>query len=176
MRVSSSSADAVEPAAPKPQGSRPAPALALLPWLLAQAAAPATDAPAKTTGGVDIRQISEHWGSGGWVSTRWAMVAIGALLVLLAIIAMTRWWRTRHLRSNPLLVFNQVAAELELPLRQRWLLFRIARQQALPSPLTLLLSPRTMRLHARAYAADKRVGRRLQIMQRVAQMRRQLYD
>ena len=29
---------------------------------------------------------------------------------------------------------------------------------------------------ARAYAADKRVGRRLQIMQRVAQMRRQLYD
>lgn len=149
--------------------------LTALPMLLGQASAAPAKTPAGNTGGVDLKLISENWGANSLVSTQWAMVAIGALLILLAVIAMTRWWRTRHLRSNPLLVFNRVATELDLPWRQRWLLFCIARQQALPTPLTLLLSPRTMRLHARAYAADKRVGRRLSIMQRVAQMRRQLY-
>ena len=80
------------------------------------------------------------------------IAAIGLLLIVVALISAFRFWKSRHDNPHPLLVFHRLAKTAQLTLREQWLLYRIARRQALPSPITLLVSPRTLRLHANAYA------------------------
>ena len=86
------------------------------------------------------------------------LVALG-LVLLLASIWGWRWHQRRHLRSEPIRVFHQVASQVGMSLKQQWLLVRIARQQHLPTPLTLMLSGKTLEHHAQAYlqaASDRR--------------------
>lgn len=120
-------------------------------------------------------EISRHFGSGGGFSFEWLLIAVGLVLFAIGVVSLRTWWKTRHLRSSPLLVFNRVAAACGLSLGDRVLLWRIARQQALPTPLTLLLSPTTLRHHARAYADARGFAGRAALMQRVATLRRRLF-
>lgn len=122
-----------------------------------------------------LRAVSEHWGSDAAAPLRWILVAVGALLIALGTVLLVRWWRGRHLRSQPWQIFRQVAAVAELGLRDQWLLVRIARHQKLPTPLTLLLSGRTLRVHGREYAEALAPWRRAAIMQRIATIRRHLF-
>lgn len=121
------------------------------------------------------RVISENWGGDAMAPLRWIVVAAGLLMLALGAVLLWRWWRTRHLRSQPLVVFNQVAQAAGLGVSERWLLLRIARQQALPTPLTLLLSGRTLRVHGRGYVQAQPPWRRAMKMQRIASIRRRLF-
>lgn len=122
-----------------------------------------------------LRAISEHWGSDTTVSMEWLLIAVGLLLLLIAGLSLRAWWRNRHLRSSPLTVFNQVATACRLSAGERLLLWRIARQQSLASPLTLMLSPTTLRHHGRSFGDRRsRAGQAFQ-MRRVARLRRKLF-
>ncbi|MFW6059711.1 MAG: hypothetical protein ACODAQ_05985 [Phycisphaeraceae bacterium] len=122
-----------------------------------------------------LREISANWGNDVMAPMPWLIVAAGLLLLVLGAVMVMRRWRMRHLQSHPMLVFHQVAATAGLNWWDRWLLIRIARQQALPTPLTLLLSGRTLRVHGRAYVEAQPPWRRAPVLQRIASIRRSLF-
>ena len=64
-----------------------------------------------------------------------------------------------------------MAGELSLSIADKWMLFRIARYQRLLSPLTLVLTPSTLRHHAVQYATHLPATARLRLMQRVRSLR-----
>jgi hypothetical protein len=123
-----------------------------------------------------LEEISRNFGEGGQASFEWLLIAVGLILFLIGSVSLRTWWRTRHLRPSPFWTFHHVAMRCGLTLGERVLLWRIARQQRLPSPLTLLLSPATMRHHARAYArVNAPAAGRAAFMHRVARLRRKVF-
>lgn len=108
--------------------------------------------------------------------TGWLLVALGLLLSVLGAMATWRWARRRQMVvHHGWWTFSRLAAEVGLGWRDRWLLWRISRQQQLPNPLTLLFSPATLRHHADRYAGSRSFGRRVIITARVASIRRRLF-
>ncbi|HEX7010950.1 MAG TPA: hypothetical protein VF184_13290 [Phycisphaeraceae bacterium] len=140
-------------------------------FFLAQAQAPSPPG----TERFDLTIFQRYWGSQTLIPVRWIVLALGLLMLMLASLAAYRWWRGWHSRSHPLVVFYHLARASGLGLSDQWLLHRIAHQQALPSPLTLMLSPRTLHRHARAYAAEQPPWRRVALMRRVLAIRRRLF-
>ncbi len=100
-----------------------------------------------------FRQIAEHWDGQAVLPLPWVLIGMGLLLLLLSGLSLAHWWRRRDSRPAPWRVFCRVSHELGLEWSQRWLLWRIARRQGLPTPLALLISPGTLTHHAEAYAA-----------------------
>jgi len=100
-----------------------------------------------------FRQLAEHWDGQAVLPLPWVLIALALLLLLLSGLSVAHWWRRRDSRPAPWRVFRRVTDELGLEWSQRWLLWRIARRQELPTPLTLLISPGTLTHHAEAYAA-----------------------
>ena len=98
------------------------------------------------------------------------------LMLLLASIWGWRWHQRRHLRSEPMIVFHQLAGQMGLSLRQQWLLVRIAHRQALPTPLTLMLSSATLRHHAGRFAQALAPSRRPALQAKVDVIARLLFD
>ena len=101
-------------------------------------------------------EISEAFRERDGLPVRWVLVAIGVMLVGVAAISLGRvLWRYARgevtLRPLPAVRFVRWAERCGLSRSQQWLLWRIARQQGLPTPLTLLLSPRTLRVHGHLY-------------------------
>lgn len=138
--------------------------------------------PAMSSGAAEVmastnpyRAVSEHWGDDAAAPLQWMLVALGVLLILLAVLLVVRWWRQRHQHSHPWLVFHRIAGVAELSLRDRLLLMRVARQQGLPTPLTLLLSGRTLRVHGRGFVKAQAPWRRAALMQRIASIRRHVF-
>ena len=130
--------------------------------------------PAWAAGRFDLTQISEHWGSRQVIAVEWVLVAAGLLLLIIAALSLRSWWMTRHLRASPLRVFNQVAVKCGLTARERLLLWRIARHQGLPSPLTLMVCPITFGHHGRAYCRSRGSDVSSQ-MRQLARLRRRLF-
>ncbi len=78
---------------------------------------------------------------------------VGVATAVVVIIGV--WWAGRKLRSwrarlVPIMEFWRLAGRLGLSPIDRWRLMRIARRCGLSSPITLLLSPSTLRHHAQA--------------------------
>ena len=73
------------------------------------------------------------------------------LISLLVLYKVYVWNRDRRNQPQPMLLFYQVAGRFNIDLKSQWLLVRIARQQGLTSPLTLLLCESTMLFHVQAY-------------------------
>lgn len=93
-----------------------------------------------------------------------------ATLAVIAVVVAVYLWRARakrQTRVTPVQTFHRIADELGLALKQQWLLVRISRQQSLPSPVTLLLSPHTLRYHAEAYTALLTERRREKVLSQV---------
>jgi hypothetical protein len=126
------------------------------PPLLAAAAAPS---PADL-----VREAFRQDHPTGSIGAWWMLILAGALVALFIAMRALRWARERRLRSRPMRVFHHLAGELGLRLADQWLLVRIARQQALPSPLTLILSSSTLRHHGERFALTLKPRRQAQVM------------
>ncbi len=123
----------------------------------------------------------------GFASDESAMTLLMVFVIALFLAMAWFYWRNRTLyepaaaasgtgEPGPSLqLFRDLSRELSLTLRDRWLLIRIARQQSLPTPLTLFVSPRTLRHHAVAYAQSLPAYRRRRLIARVATLRRQVF-
>lgn len=122
-----------------------------------------------------LDEIAEHFHSGSMIPLEWIAIAAGLIIVAITAISLYRWHRTRHLRSNPPMVFHRVAREAGLSWSQQVLLWRIARQQSLPTPLTLMLSPATLDHHARLYVAHHSPRGGSAVLDRVAKIHRKLF-
>ena len=100
-----------------------------------------------------------------------ATILIISLIVLLVHLRARR----RHQESSPLTTFRELAHVLNLPYLDQWLLIRIARQQKLPTPLTLLLSPNTLTHHAHLYALNKPGYLRQHILRRTQTLQQRIF-
>lgn len=125
--------------------------------------------------GHPLSKVGEHWGSGGQVQFEYLLIAIGVVLVALSLVSLHRWWNTRDERPAPTLAFLEVCAAVGLSWGDRLFLWRIARQQRLPSPLTLMLCPITLHHHGKAYAEAVGLANRAARLRRVASLRRRLF-
>jgi len=115
-----------------------------------------------------FQQIRENFGgSGDAISSGWLVMFVGVILFLVGGLSLWHWWRTRGQRPAPLLAFLTLAGRLGLNPAEQWLLIRIARRLKLPTPITLLVSPRTLRHHARDCAAQLSRRRSAKLMRRV---------
>lgn len=114
----------------------------------------------------------------GWANSPALPWLLATMALLLAGVLMAAYVYNRRQNEaaevSPLKLFDELAAELAIPPADRRLLARISRQQKLPTPLTLLLSPRTMRYHAAAFWQSTRAWRRVRIAKRIATLRRKL--
>ncbi|MEM9883679.1 MAG: hypothetical protein AAF800_12265 [Planctomycetota bacterium] len=110
-----------------------------------------------------------------------ALVIFGTLLTLLSVISLLGWLRQQRVRPHRLVVFNRVGRDLGLTLTDRWLLWRIARDAGLPTPLALLLTPGTLGRHARDHLRRPRKNhglnrpRRVHALARAASIRRHVF-
>ena len=120
-----------------------------LPLLLAQAD---SAAPGVVRDKADIlKDISGNLTSDGLITTHWLFIAAGIVFVLLSTVSIVQWWKHRHEHSHPWLIFMSTARFAGLGFREQWTLFRIAHQQKISSPLTLMLSPGTFDHHVKAH-------------------------
>jgi len=103
------------------------------------------------------------------------LVAVLVLAVFLVVMWVWKSGQIRRLRSTPVRIFNEVVDGLGLTFADRWLLIRIAHQQALPSPLTLVLSEATFGHHLEQYTQTVGARRRAKIQSRVARIKRVLF-
>lgn len=119
-----------------------------------------------------VRAISEGWG--GRRDSVWLLLPF-----VLTLLALLGWLFIRKRRDvtrdeHPLALFSSLAGQLGIGLRDRWLLMRIARRQSLPTPLALLMCPRTLHQNARAFAGRLSTGRRRRVLRSVSRIRRAL--
>lgn len=122
-----------------------------------------------------LQAIRHHWND-LLVPLTWAAATAAVAGGVLGAVALSRWLRTRGQGPQPLGVFRTVARAAGLSLAEQWLLVRVARAEALPSPLTLLLSRQTLRVHATRYAAALPASRRLGVLTRVRHLRGRVFD
>jgi hypothetical protein len=124
-----------------------------------------------------------------WVFSGHELMSVWSFLVLAAMLAalITGIWAWRHaragveagaggLRSKPMLIFHQIARETGVGPKDEWLLIKVARQQVLPTPLALLLSPGTFDHHVRRYLLTVSPKRLPQVSERLGQLGRFLFS
>ena len=123
----------------------------------------------------DFSSVGRAAAEGGRMHASDAMVVLGLLLTLVSGVSIAAWLSRQRLQPHRLVVFDRLAREAGLTLRQRWLLVRIGRFCELPTPLTLMLCPGTLGRCARRYAeATRRRGRSRRLAE-CASMRRHLF-
>ncbi|MEM6394199.1 MAG: hypothetical protein AAF797_15645 [Planctomycetota bacterium] len=128
----------------------------------------------------ETRDIARHItdGTAATLPIDFLVAAVGLLLAGLAAFSAIRWYRNRHKNPHPLLIFRSAAKSAGLTLADQFALFQLAKARQLPSPITLLVSARTLRLHAAAqtqlqYARRPAAAARLE--QRLAGIHRRLF-
>ncbi len=115
------------------------------------------------------RHIRDHFDSSSQLPPHSLYAAVSVLLAVLGGLWLWRWHKTRHERPRPFATFNHAADQMGLSLSDQWLLTRIARQQKLPTPLTLMLAAGTLQHHGEQYIQTvKPTGRRKSIATRIA--------
>ena len=103
-------------------------------------------------------------------------IAITTLITLIGLLWLWRYHRQRHLRPRPWATFNQVASAMGIGAADQWLLIRIAWQQSLPTPLTLMLSHSTLHHYAHRYAASLNNARRRSVLDRASAIEHFMFD
>lgn len=111
--------------------------------------------------------LAQAGGSGGGTGPRWvwpeqstlplkpllwaATVLVGVLLLAWFGRLARRWWH----RLEPVRVFWALGGRLGLTHADRWWLWRVGRRAKLASPITLLICPSTLRVHAEAQGGGR---------------------
>jgi len=116
-----------------------------------------------------------HFDTSLMMSLTWIAVAGGGMGVLFGGIWLWRWYHQPHRDCAPIRTFNRLARGLGLSLSDRWLMARIAYQQQLPTPLTLVLSGKTLSHYAHLYARSLSTHRHAKVMARVGAIHRTLF-
>ena len=124
-----------------------------------------------------LEAISEHWKFS--TDSMFSSSMIIAFVAGMVILAGGLWYldRRRKLRDhpNPIAVYHRAASHFGLGVMDRWLLMQIARQQGLPSPITLMMSPNTLVHHARAFAHQLPKARRKRLLVRAYRVCEKLF-
>ena len=107
--------------------------------------------------------------------TRYFFIGASILLINMGFLWLWKRARQRHLRSKPLRTFHCFASSMHLNLADQWLLFRIAHRQALPTPLTLMLSYTTLHHYAHRYAQAIHPARQMAVLAHVATISQRLF-
>lgn len=107
--------------------------------------------------------------------TRYFFMGASILLINMGLLWLWKRARQQHLRSKPLRTFRCFASSMHLSLADQWLLFRIARRQALPTPLTLMLSDTTLHHYAHRYIQAIHPARRMAVLTHVTTISQQLF-
>lgn len=115
-----------------------------------------------------VETMLENFDSSSLLQINSLIYPIMILAVVFIGVGGWRWRQTRHLRSKPLLTFHQLATSLGVTLGDQWFLARIARRSGLPTPLTLMLCPATMRHHAAQFVQHASPQRRAKVMARTS--------
>ncbi|MEX0744160.1 MAG: hypothetical protein WD118_01050 [Phycisphaeraceae bacterium] len=122
-----------------------------------------------------LRAMRDQWGE-PTIPVGWVVLAGAALLAVLSIIWLGTWWKRRHDQPRPWWVFIQTARHMGLTWREQWLLVCIARHERLPTPLTLMLSRRTLGHHAKRYLQRRSLHRRAAVVRRLVAIRAALFE
>ena len=109
------------------------------------------------------------------MSPMWALVAIAVVLVILLIVKLVERMRNKDRKDGPLLVFHQVAKQLGVDISTQWLLIRVAQQQNLPTPLTLLICGSTFVHHSKAYVKSLPAHRQKLLLAQLSKTHQRLF-
>lgn len=120
-----------------------------------------------------IDGIQQYWAT-NYFATGWGVLSLLAVLSIVAGLAL--WRHHQRARDNRYVLFLEAARHVGVSLFDQWLLVRIARAVNLASPLTLLLSPGTLKVHSQTYLQSvKSHARRRQAEQRVDRIGRFMF-
>jgi hypothetical protein len=158
---------------------------ALLNTVILQAQAPGGSAPTDSAGGANpaaptdpsefVREIARHWNGGGMVDLSAGVLVFAGVVLLVLALWMWKRHRGEDAPSRPMAVFRRVAGKVALSIGEQVLLTRIARQQKLPTPLTLLLSSGTLQHHGQRYAESLPESQRRNALARIARVGRKVF-
>ncbi len=123
-----------------------------------------------------VSKIAETFSSRELISPHWLFITAGLVLLLLSVLSIVHLFRHRHENPHPLWVYLTAARMAGLSLLDLWVLFRVARQQGLTTPLTLLLSPGTFDHHVKACVDARIAWRREALRRRTQRIREQLFN
>ncbi len=118
-----------------------------------------------------------HWptSSESLMSSGWALAIFAILIGFLIALKLFLWYRKKDRPTGPMIIFYQICKQVGLSLQSQWLLIRIAKQQSLSTPLTLLVCHATLSSHAQAYAQSLPVTRRGDVLMQVVGIQYKLF-
>lgn len=124
-----------------------------------------------------LEQISEHHNQGFRHDVPWdlLLVGLGTTMIVIVVISMRRWWLARHNDPSPLVLYSAIARKAGLSLTDRFVLWRIARTQDLPTPIALLLAKGALRHYAQQYAAGRPLKSQHRLDRRIAHIEAELF-
>lgn len=106
----------------------------------------------------------------------WIFAGIGALLVVVVTVSLSRWLKQQNRSKHPLLLYHHFAKQAGLSWMDEWLVYRLARIRALPTPLTLLICQDTMAAHIEAHARSLPDASARQYRRRMAELKGYLFN
>ena len=122
--------------------------------------------------------LQRQWDfSGHRLMSAWSFLIAAALLgVVITSLWAWRTYRAGPIKSTPMIVFLQLARGLGVSATDQWLLIRVSLHEALPTPLTLMLSPDTFEYHTRAYLKTLPEKRRARVADQLTRLGRFLFN
>lgn len=120
-------------------------------------------------------QVIQNFGDGWLLPPGWVFVAVAGVVALL--FGLWGWQRRNRRATDPdaMDVYGDIARRIRLPHADRRLLAKVAMQQKLPSPITLLLSSTTLAHHGRYYVESLPAWRQPAVRARLSSVRRYLF-
>jgi len=109
------------------------------------------------------------------VSWELVLIGLGMLLLAIVLISASRRWKTRNDDPSPMVIYSVISRKSGLGWADQLLLWRIARAQALPTPIALLIARGTLTTHAQAYAAQLRPHSAQRVLKKITRIRNTLF-
>ncbi len=124
-----------------------------------------------------LKDVSKHFNDGIQHDLPWELllVGLGSILIIIVAVSMRRWWVGRHDDPSPLVLYSAISRKAGLSWADRFLLWRIARANALPTPITLLLARGSLRHYASTFASGLSTRSAQRLRQRITRIEAELF-